>query len=304
MKMKSPLNLSFIFLVWLFVSCGGGQTEPQEMAAPEETTTDTQTGKAVEEENQAREKRRILEEKRRQSLEQEQKRIKEQVMSREPVTQTDQRKNNQTPLVDQPEAGKKEQMVRAQTKKLAVYCPRKMIYKESSDVIGFVADLIADEVVKQMMQNRVSEATGSEVEKPDDKDMLIRELQLFQFLELRLDDSDNEGFSIKKIHDSDIQQVASNMEGWHWKVTPTTSDKQQQLVLKVVVYDNQKKRLDSFDKTYKIDVKIESARFVRNTYALFVENPEWAFAAIITPILTFLWGRFLALRRKKKKSTT
>lgn len=191
----------------------------------------------------------------------------------------------------------------AQSKKLAVYCPRNMVYKETSDVIGFVADLIDDDLIKDAMGERLANASDQSHAEVNDSDMLIRELKMYQFIELRLNDSDNQGFLIKAIHDEDIQQINANMEGWHWKITPTSSDEQQQLVLKVIVYDNQQERIASFDKTYKIDVKIASKRFLRNTWALFVDNPEWAFATIIIPVLTFLWGRYQAVRSRKRKLT-
>lgn len=190
----------------------------------------------------------------------------------------------------------------AQTKKLAVYCPRMMTYKQTSDVIGFVADLIDDDLIKEAMGQRLADASDRSEIEVNDKDMLIRELQMYQFIELRLDDADNQGFMIKSIHDDNIQQINANMEGWHWKITPTTSDQQQQLVLKVIVYDDKQQRLTSFDKTYKIDVKIETKQFIRNTHALIVDNPEWAFATIIIPVLTFLWGRYNAIRSRKRKT--
>ena len=187
-----------------------------------------------------------------------------------------------------------------QSKKLAVHCPRNMTYKKTSDVIAFVADLIDDETIKEMMKQRVADASDREDVEINDRDMLIRDLQLYEFIELKLDDADNEGFTIKKIHETDKQKVSENMEGWHWKVTPTNSEQEQQLVLKVIVYD-QNSEFKSFDKTYRINIKIESGRFFRNTYALAVENPEWAFATLIIPFLTFLWGRYKAVRSRRKK---
>jgi hypothetical protein len=183
--------------------------------------------------------------------------------------------------------------------KLAVYCPREMTYKQSSDVIGFIADVIDDELIRESMMGRVDDAVDDMDEVSDD-DVLIRELQYYSTIELSLNDADNEGFTIKKIHDNDLQTVRENMEGWHWKVTPTSNSARQQLVLKVIVYDSNGEQLTSFGKTYHIDIKIESGMFFRNTLTLFVENPEWAFASIITPVLTFLAGLYRGRRKRKK----
>ncbi|WP_340112861.1 hypothetical protein [Maribellus mangrovi] len=279
--------IPIIFLAILFWGCGG------EMQAPAEKATDLSSDKSVEE-NMPEE-----------DMVPEEETVAEDAGSDIGVGETT---TTTSPQIDTSMSGMSDLLTDADLyepnfKKLAIYCPHKMTYKKTSEVIGFVADLLDDEMISRLMDERVAETTGDEDFESADEDLLIRELQLFNFLELRLDDADNEGFTIKKIHDKDIQQVAVNMEGWHWKVTPTTTDAVQQLVLKVIVYDDNMKRVTSFDKTYHIDIKIESRLFLRNTYALFVENPEWAFASIITPVLTFLLGRYNSRRRRKKKKT-
>lgn len=183
--------------------------------------------------------------------------------------------------------------------KLAVYCPHQMTYKQSSDVIGFIADLIDDELIKDMISGRVSEMLEEDDFTIGEEDLLIKELKYFNKIELRLNDADNEGFTIKKVHEDDLQVISDNMEGWHWKVTPTTNDSKQQLVLKVIVYDSEGNKIP-FSKIYHIKIKIESRMFWRNAFTLFVENPEWAFASIITPVGTFIAGRYNGRRKKKK----
>lgn len=185
--------------------------------------------------------------------------------------------------------------------KLAVYCPHQMVYKQTSDVIGTIADLIDDDLIKEMISGRVAEILEEKDITVNDEDFLIKKLQYFNRIELRLNDADNEGFTIKKIHEDDLQLVSENMEGWHWKVTPTNNSAKQQLVLKVIVYDFDGNKLTSFGKTYNIDVKIQPGIFWRNFYTLFVENPKWAFATIITPVITFLVGRFSRRKKKGKK---
>lgn len=184
--------------------------------------------------------------------------------------------------------------------KLAVYCPHQMTYKQSSDVIGFIADLIDDDLIKDMISGRVSELLEEDDFTAGEEDFLIKELEYFNRIELRLNDADNEGFTIKKVHEDDLQLISENMEGWHWKVTPTTNDSKQQLVLKVIVYDSEGNKKTSFNKTYHINIKIESRMFWRNAFTLFVENQEWAFASIITPVGTFIAGRYNGRRKKKK----
>lgn len=197
------------------------------------------------------------------------------------------------PVMEEPE--------KVRSAKLAFYCPKEMTFKQTSDVIGFIAELIDEPLIEEMMERRLEDQVEDQEVDLSEKDMLIRELQLYNLIELRLDDADNEGFTIKKVHEDKIQEVTENMEGWHWKVTPTTTDIKQQLVLKVIVYKDDMSRVTSFDKTYFVKVKIESKRFFRNTYALFVENPEWAFASVIAPIFTFFVGRIKGRRKEKKK---
>lgn len=88
--------------------------------------------------------------------------------------------------------------------KLAVYCPRQMTYKQSSDIIGFIADVIDDELIENVMVGRITDMLDRDNFEFQENDLLIRELQYYSRIELRLDDADNEGFTIKKVHEDDL----------------------------------------------------------------------------------------------------
>ncbi len=80
------------------------------------------------------------------------------------------------------------------------------------------------------------------------------------------------------------------------------SEKRQELFLKVIVYDEDGNQDFAFTKTYLLDVNVDPFLFVHNSVMLFSTNPEWAFGAVITPVLTFFLGMYQ--RRKKQKVGT
>lgn len=187
--------------------------------------------------------------------------------------------------------------------KVAFYCPLKMTYKETYTAIGFIADVISDEQIKARMIERIKKVErDADNISLSDNNLLIEKIAFYKFIELRLDEASNERFEIKKVHSNDKQLVTDKMEGWQWKVTPVASEKRQELFLKVIVYDEDGNQDFAFTKTYLLDVNVDPFLFVHNSVMLFSTNPEWAFGAVITPVLTFFLG--LYQRRKKQKVGT
>jgi hypothetical protein len=183
---------------------------------------------------------------------------------------------------------------------LAFYCPRKVNYKEPFTAIGFIADVISDEKVREQLLERVREVERD----PDrvrlsDDNMLVKKIQFYKLIELRLDESGNGAFGIKKMHSEDKQEVSDKMEGWQWKVTPLSQDQRQELVLKVIVYDANGKVDYAFNKTHFIDIEVRSFAFFHNMKMQFVNNPEWAYGSVILPFITFLYGNYRGRRKQK-----
>lgn len=181
--------------------------------------------------------------------------------------------------------------------KVAFYCPREMYHEQTYDTYGLIADVLSNQEIKSLVIQSIKEHTRDTagIDFQDDN-FLIKAIQFYEIIELRLDNVTNKGFDIVQIHDDNKQIVSDKMEGWHWKVTPITTKPQQQLFLKVIVYDENGEPYPPLKKTYHLDVKIRSGTFFHNTKILFSQNPEWAFGSFILPFLTFLFGRY-----KKRK---
>lgn len=184
--------------------------------------------------------------------------------------------------------------------KIAFYCPSEMYYNQTYDVYGLIADVLSNDVIKKMVVKKIKEHT-SQVSEADlnNTDFLIRAVQFYEIIELKLDSAVNTSFAIVKVHLEDAQIIANKMESWHWKITPLNTEKSQQLILKVIVQDANGGRSLDFSKTYPLQIKIKPSNFFHNTKVLFVQNPKWAFGTILLPLLTFFGGRYQ--RRKKGK---
>lgn len=185
--------------------------------------------------------------------------------------------------------------------KIALYCPPVMNYKESSDVFGFISELISDEQVREKMIARIREE-GIELPSnaTSNNNLLIRTIQFYSIIELRLDDADNEGFVIKKVHETDKQEVKQNMEGWRWVVTPSSSEPKQKLIFKAIIYKQNGEVESAFTRTYQITVKVKPRRFLHSVKMLFVENTQWAIGSMIIPLIAFFWGRYQERKKNKK----
>jgi hypothetical protein len=184
--------------------------------------------------------------------------------------------------------------------KIAFYCPSKMYYNQTYDAYGLIADVLSDEVIKKMVVKKIKEhAPNTPQETLNNKVFLIRAVQYYEILELKLDSAVNKGFDIVKVHLEDQQIITNKMETWHWKVTPRSTAASQQLILKIIVQDINGERSLNFNKTYMLEVKIKPSNFFHNTKVLFIQNPKWTFATVLLPLLTFFGGRYQ--RRKKDK---
>lgn len=183
--------------------------------------------------------------------------------------------------------------------KVAFYAPKDMYVDETYDAHGIIADVLSDENLRVLMHQKIKEHERDTSKLiVDDNEILIKKVAYYNLIELRLDNVVNEGFDIVKVHSRDKQIVNENMENWHWKITPTKTNQNQQLILKVLVYDVNGNENTSFTKTYFFDVKVRPFQFFYNSKLLFIQNPEWAYGSIIIPFITFLFGRF-----QRKKTT-
>lgn len=191
------------------------------------------------------------------------------------------------------------------TGKVAFYCPSEMYYNQTYDAYGLIADVLSNEVIKKMVVKKIKQHAPDTAQVDlDNKDFLIRAVQFYEIIELTLDNVVNKGFDIIKIHLQDQQVIANKTKTWHWKVTPLSTAVSQQLILKIIVYDTAGVPILDFDKTYLLEVKIKPYSFFHNTKVLFIENPKWAFSAILLPLITFFGGRYQRRKKTASKETS
>ncbi len=187
--------------------------------------------------------------------------------------------------------------------KLAFYCPKTMIFDQKNDVYGFINDLISDDQLRKIMIERVREHEPNLKPEEMDNNILIKKIEYYDLIELSLDNSANSDFKIDKIHDHDKQEVNEYIQDWHWKVTPTSSKTDQQLVLTVRAYNDDGKTPYAFNKTYKFKVEVKKITYWEKIRELLLDNPELALSQILIPAITFVGGLFAGRRRKEEAAT-
>jgi hypothetical protein len=184
------------------------------------------------------------------------------------------------------------------TGKVAFYSPKEMYYNQVYDAYGLIADVLSDKNIKDLVIKNIKQhARSADDFDLEDPEILIKAVQFYKTIELKLENTVKDRFSIVDVHGNDKQDFSKKMEQWHWKITPLSTLAKQQLLLNVIVYDENGMPSPLIKKTYHFDIKIKPYNFIQNTKVLFVENPKWAFGSIIIPFLTFLIGRIT----KKKK---
>lgn len=189
--------------------------------------------------------------------------------------------------------------------KIAFYCPHEMYYNQTYDAYGMIAAVLSDEDLRLLMFKKIKQHERDSINiNLNDDNLLIEKIQFYNLLELKLDNTVNTGFDIFKIHNNEKQTVSGKMENWHWKITPTTTIQQQQLILKVIIYDENGVENNYFSKTYHLNIKVRPYAFFYNTKLLFIQNPKWAFGSIIIPFITFFAGRWLQRRNKSEETNT
>ncbi|MCX6238544.1 MAG: hypothetical protein NTY07_13460 [Bacteroidia bacterium] len=186
--------------------------------------------------------------------------------------------------------------------KVAFYCPLKMYYKQTYDAYGLIADVLSNADIKSLMINKIKQhERDTNNVNIQDNDLLIKMIQFYNLLEIKLDNATTSGFDIVKVHENDKQIVSDKMEMWHWKVTPITTIPKQELILKVIVYNDKGERDCFFDKTYHLDITVKPFMFFQNAKVLFIEKPEWVFGSIIIPFLAFFIGRYQRRKTSNEK---
>lgn len=187
--------------------------------------------------------------------------------------------------------------------KVAFYCPRVMYYKETTDAYGFISDVLSDEDIRKMLMERIKEETGEHSHRShlDDNNFLIRTVQFYRMIELRLENVVKDAFEIVPVHSEARQEITDNMETWHWKITPMSDVADQQLILRIIVFDENGQVTQHFNKTYHLNIKIRPYRFFHNAMVMMVENPAWTIGSIVIPIITFFLGRISLTKKSKRK---
>lgn len=180
--------------------------------------------------------------------------------------------------------------------RLGFYAPTEMYHKKTYDAYGVVKDILSGENVKSIIKREVKSINRSTNIDFQDKDFIVEEVEFYEYAKLELETS-SKGLKIKSMHNHDKQKIADKMENWHWEITPDNEHPEQQLTLKVTLYDKDEKWIGDVTKRHKIDIKVRTFEvFLDNTKKLFLD-PQWLFGSMVIPFLAFLFGRY---KRKKK----
>ncbi|MDG2449505.1 MAG: hypothetical protein P8M34_07695, partial [Saprospiraceae bacterium] len=183
---------------------------------------------------------------------------------------------------------------------IAIYCPNKMTFQKSYDVMSIIADLISDEEIKNTLLTQLSRHEPNVSETDLDQSTLIQKIQYYDLIKLELESAVKDAFEIKPIHDFLEQRIQSGMEGWHWKVTPISEEPNQTLVVKATFITPNGTKKQPFTKSYPVNVDVQPSRFFHTAKMLIINDPGWAIATLIIPFLTFLWGYFIKNKKVKK----
>lgn len=182
-----------------------------------------------------------------------------------------------------------------------IFCPREMIYEKTFDVFALVSEYLSQEYIKEQIKNKIVNHEGdTSITLEEGRNLIFKDINFYEDIEITILKEASKGFEIIQIHDSTKQKYSENMEGWHWKVTPISSDPELELVFRVRTFDSEGNSVYKEDKTFKVKIKIRSRKFWANSKLLIIENPKWAITTLILPLLTFLWGRYQERRKRKK----
>ncbi len=184
---------------------------------------------------------------------------------------------------------------------IAFYCPTEMYKGEPYDAYGLIADVMSEDKIKSMVINEIKKHDADvTTEATKDENFYIEQLSYYDMIKLELTNVGGQTFTITNIHSSDKRSYKSKNKDWHWKVTPTVSGQNQQLVLKITLYNKEGEEIYADSKTYEFDINVRANQFFYNTKELFIENPEWAWGSIIIPFITFIFGKYQERRKSKK----
>ena len=185
--------------------------------------------------------------------------------------------------------------------KIAFYCARRMNYDKTYDAHAVVTDLISDEKIKSVLITRILDS-NEDVTRQDlmDNDFLVKKIAELDFVEVTLKSVKKDGFEVVEDHHHSKQKYSKDMEGWHWLVTPTSTDKEGVLLLNIYMYDSEGVKESVGSKTYRIKIKVEASSFFHNTWVLMMQNPSWTIGTIILPLLAFLYGKYTGKRAERK----
>ena len=183
---------------------------------------------------------------------------------------------------------------------IALYCPKKMVFKNTYDVMSILADVVSDDKIKDILIKQIRAHEPDITEEELNDNALIEKIEYYKLVKLELSAVSENSFEIISSHTSDTQEIKPNMEGWHWKVTPISEEPKLQLLLKTEILDIDGNRIDGFSKTFKVDVEVDMTKFFHKAKMLIIEEPKWSIVTLIIPFLSFLWGHISGKKKGKK----
>ncbi|OGU59500.1 MAG: hypothetical protein A2X64_08280 [Ignavibacteria bacterium GWF2_33_9] len=196
---------------------------------------------------------------------------------------------------------------------ISFYCPEKMKEEVTYEVRAMLGTLIDKKELETELLKTINE-TRQERNEPPISNTAIKTKDVYLGIYLKIELKDDAGNKFNIIIPSEKQKKDSLIKifnevtneffdktfQWSWKVTPKANTRgEASLTLVVTPYDKNMNPLDGKNKEYKIKIVLKESFFTA-FWDKVNRNPEWTFASIIAPVISFFAG-FL-LRRKKDKT--
>jgi hypothetical protein len=195
------------------------------------------------------------------------------------------------------------------TDKVYFVYDRNMREDQTYQVTATINLLLDDKKIKSKLLKTVNESRILNNEKPFTlKDIITKKINLGYYIKIELVDI-NHKFKIdsiskdinhepKKIFNETTHQYSKENFEWKWYITPKINSKgTAKLMLVTTPLDKNKQPIEGKRDYFKISIGFKQ-NFIASIWDKMNRNVEWAFAGIITPLLTFMAGRYL-----KKKET-
>jgi hypothetical protein len=195
---------------------------------------------------------------------------------------------------------------------ISFFCERQMREDETYEVHAMMSPLFKAKEIQDELLNTINESRRENNEPLFTiHDIITKNVDLGYYVTIELKDpakkftidlaSSDPASTTKKIFDDATNQFSNEAFEWKWNVTPKPDSKgNAKLELVITPMNKDRKQLKEKRKTYDIKIVLKQS-MVASIWEEMNRNPKWTVGSIITPILTFLTGRYL---KKKTDGAT